>query len=106
MSKVITQADDHTTITVQSGGEIGLHLEENLTTGFQWSFEELSPSMELVHDEYHLAGTPLIPGASGVHEWRFKAAEPGSYQVRMRYSQPWGDESAVDRRFAVDIVAV
>jgi len=105
MSTVLTQDDDHTTITVDSGGEVGLHLEENPTTGFQWSFEELSAPLELVHDEYHLAGTPLVPGAGGVHEWRFKAAEPGSYQLRMRYSQAW-DETAADRRFAVDIVAV
>ena len=86
MSKVITQADDHTTITVESGGEIGLHLEENPTTGFQWSFEVLSSPLELVHDEYHLTGTPLVPGAAGVHEWRFRPNAPGSYQLRMRYS--------------------
>ena len=105
MSTVITLADDHTTISIETGGEFGLHLAENPTTGFQWSFEELSAALELVHDEYHLAGTPLVPGSGGVHEWRFRAAASGSYQLRMRYSQVWEPASAGDRRFAVDIVA-
>lgn len=106
MPTVITQADDQSNITVPVGGVIGLHLGENPSTGFQWSFEQLDSSLEIVEEEFHVAGTPLVPGAAGVHEWRLRAAATGRHTLRMRHSQPWEGDAAVDRRFTVDIIAV
>ncbi|MDJ0952855.1 MAG: protease inhibitor I42 family protein [Acidimicrobiia bacterium] len=104
MATVITQADDQSSITVPSGTVVELHLAENPTTGFQWSFDEIADGLDVVEDRFHMAGTPLVPGAAGVHEWRMRARGAGNYTLRMKYSQPWESETAPDRRFSVDIV--
>ena len=104
-SLIITQNEDGSSVTAATGTLVELHLAENPTTGYQWCFEEVGPGLELVHDEFHHAGTPLVPGAGGVHEWRFRVADRGSHQLRLRLRREWEDESAAIGRFTVDIVA-
>jgi predicted secreted protein len=104
-SVIITQNEDGTRVTAVVGDFAELHLAENPTTGYQWSFDEIGPGLEVVHDEFHLAGTPLVPGAGGVHEWRFRVEESGSHRLRLRLRREWEDDSAAIGRFAVDIVA-
>ena len=88
MSTVITQDDDQSRITVPIGSVVELHLVENPSTGFLWSFDEFGPGLELVADDFHQAGSPLVPGAAGVHEWRLRVIAGGSHEVRMRRGQP------------------
>lgn len=102
---IITQRNAGSKVTGGVDDVVELHLEENPTTGFRWSFEEVGTGLEMFHDEFHLAGTPLVPGAGGVHEWRFRVTEPGSHALGLRLAQEWEDESTATRRFAVDIVA-
>jgi inhibitor of cysteine peptidase len=104
-SIIITQTDDGSSVTAETGGLAELHLAENPTTGYQWSFEDISTGLEVVRDEFHMAGTPLVPGAGGVHEWRLRIAEPGTHALRLRLRREWEDESAAIGRFTVDIVA-
>ena len=102
---IITQNEDGTSVTAAVGGLAELHLAENPTTGYRWAFDEIGPGLGVVHDEFHLAGTPLVPGAGGVHEWRFRVEDPGSHRLRLRLCREWEDDSAAIGRFAVDIVA-
>lgn len=102
---IITQNEDGSSVTAAVGDLVELHLAENPTTGYQWSIDEIGPGLEVVHDAFHLAGTPLVPGAGGVHEWRFRIAAPGSYRLRLRLRREWEDDSAAISRFAVDISA-
>lgn len=104
-SVIITQLEDGSSVAATVGGLAELHLAENPTTGYRWSFDEIGPGLEVVHDEFHLAGTPLVPGAGGVHEWRFRVAEPGSHRLRLRLRREWEDDSAATNRFSVDITA-
>ncbi len=102
---IITQNDDGSRVTCPVGGIVELHLEENPTTGFRWSFEERGPGLAVEYDEFNMAGTPLVPGAGGVHEWKFRVTVPGSHTLRLCLKQEWEEESAANRRFTVDIVA-
>ncbi|MCP3972861.1 MAG: protease inhibitor I42 family protein [bacterium] len=104
-SVTITEANNATQVSLSVGDVAEIHLEENPTTGFRWSIDELSPGLDVIDDKFHIAGTPLVAGASGVHEWRLRVAEPGSHTLRLRLAQEWERESAADRRFTVDIVA-
>lgn len=104
-SVIITEKDNGSNVVGSVDGIAELHLEENPTTGFLWTFEEMSPGLVIVHDEFHMAGTPLVPGAGGVHEWRLRVTEPGDHTLRLRLGQAWEEESAANRRFTVAIVA-
>jgi inhibitor of cysteine peptidase len=103
-SVIITQNEDGSSVTAAVGGLVELHLAENPTTGYQWSLDEIGSGLEVVHDEFHLAGTPLVPGAGGVHEWRFRIAAPGSHRLELRLRREWEDEADAIGRFAVTLV--
>ena len=102
--RTITEGDDGATIAAALGDVIELHLEENPTTGYRWTREDLGPGLSLERDVFHVAGTPLVPGAGGVHEWSFRVTEPGPHPLRMRLWQEWEGDSSVLRHFGVDVV--
>lgn len=101
-TRTLVESDDGTCIPAKVGDVIEIHLAENPTTGYRWAFEEVGSGVRVERDEFHLSGTPLVPGAGGVHEWRLKTETAGHQTVRLRLWRDWEGESGVIRRFAVD----
>jgi len=80
---------------VEIGDKIRVKLCSNPTTGFQWDYEATVESVlkEEDHDFEEPKGD--VPGAAGVEIWTFEAAEQGTTELRLVYSQPWeGGEKA------------
>lgn len=88
-------------MTVRSGDEIGVQLDENPTTGYRWTaVGELTGALRLTRTEFlpvHAAGV----GAGGRREFVFHASEPGRMTLDLVLCRPWEGISSPLARFAV-----
>ena len=74
---------------VEIGDKIRVKLCSNPTTGFQWEYE--TTVKNVLKEEDHDFEEPKedVPGAAGIEVWTFEAAEKGTTEVRLVYSQSW-----------------
>lgn len=80
---------------VIKGDNFIVRLDENPTTGFEWSIE-VSDGLVVLSDEYIPLQDEGLVGAGNVHVWEIQAVETGTQQVNGIYKRPWenvtGDE--------------
>lgn len=80
---------------VIKGDNFIVRLDENPTTGFEWSIE-VSDGLVVLSDEYIPPQDEGLVGAGNVHVWEIRAVETGTQQVNGIYKRPWenvtGDE--------------
>ena len=90
----IDQADSCQTIQVKNGEIFDLRLQENPSTGFQWSVSpEQTEIIKLTHSVYE-GDQPQLPGRGGHHLFRFLALKPGKTELHLRLVRPWEGESS------------
>ena len=74
---------------VEIGDKITVKLCSNPTTGFKWDYEMTVEDVLKEEDyDFEEPGGDVV-GAAGVEVWTFEAAEKGTTEVQMEYSQPW-----------------
>jgi inhibitor of cysteine peptidase len=83
------------------GAVFDVRLQETPTTGFSWSVEA-AHGLELLEDSFETGG-PAI-GAAGVRVLRFRAARPGSLELRIKHWREWEGEASVTDRFDARII--
>ncbi len=80
---------------VIKGDNFIVRLDENPTTGFEWSIE-VSDGLVVLSDEYIPPQDEGLVGAGNVHVWEIQAVETGTQQVNGIYKRSWenitGDE--------------
>lgn len=94
---VVLSADAPTTVTV--GSEFCIVLEENLSTGYQWSYtiEPAGLAEETAKESFDTA-TKLMIGAPVNTVWKFRAVGEGEATLTFLYYRPWEKpETAVKR---------
>src|SRR5262245_8889753 len=96
----ITAKDVDRPITVAAGEEISLTLDENRTTGFQWTVESVEGEVTLVSCEFESPAGGRA-GTAGRRAILLRAQGPGSAELRLRYRRPWetGSETARQSTF-------
>jgi inhibitor of cysteine peptidase len=97
---IISEQDSGRTIRMNRGGEISVHLKENPSTGYQWSVES-AEGMEQLGEQFE---TNAAIGGTGVHTFRFRMAQAGSHQLRIKHWRIWEGESSVIAHFAATII--
>ncbi len=79
----------------KTGDNFTIRLDENPTTGFEWSIE-ISDGLVVLSDEYIPPQDEGLVGAGNVHVWEIQAVETGTQQVNGIYKRSWenitGDE--------------
>ena len=80
------------------GEELTIRLPENRTAGFQWQLAAAENSICRLIDETFAAGSPG-PGSTGMHSWRFQAAQAGQCSIELAYRRPWEEDAG--RQFSV-----
>lgn len=91
----LTEKDAGRTVELAPGETVAVQLQENPTTGYRWTVEETA-GLQLAGDD--LASRGGI-GAAATHTFRFRAAAPGSFEVRLRNWRAWEGEGSVRDRF-------
>lgn len=77
--------------SVDSGDDIEINLEEDITSGFQWTAEyDRSLVCEVKLDHKGPRRNPLgLGGTPGHAEIEIEPFRPGEYTIRLVYSRPW-----------------
>ncbi len=96
---------------MKSGEEFQVILEENITTGYSWSYvisdesgiEAIEEKM-LEEDIEEDIEEEEVLGAGGNKLWTFKALKNGSYQIEFTYRQSWVDPSPEDTKVIYKII--
>jgi predicted secreted protein len=73
---------------VEVGDKIRLELCSNPSTGLQWNYKTTMENVVREEDHDYEPPEGDVPGAAGVEFWTFEAAEKGTTEVQMEYSQP------------------
>ena len=100
-AKVFTEDNNGTTVELATGDTFQVKLNENPTTGYQWTLETTS-GLEIMSDNYSSSTSGLV-GAGGIHEWDIKATASGTQQVSALYSRSWENLTGSEQRFALTV---
>ena len=99
----VTKEEAVREITLKVGNILLIELPGKSGTGYSWVVEEtFAPYLKLMDQttrqlkEGRLGG-PVRVGGPVMQVWRFKAAQPGTCEIKMAYYRPWeGGGKAVD----------
>jgi len=93
----VTKAQGDREIALKVGDTLQIELPSRGGTGYSWSVEANgAPYLKLLSQSTRAAQEPR-PGSPVMQVWRFKAAQPGTCEIKMAYYRPWeGVGKAVD----------
>lgn len=102
----VINANNGDTVSVSKGDAVLVALDENPTTGYQWT-AGVSGTAEIATDSFippH-SDTPLV-GAGGVHKWlvTFTGAPSGTFDAA--YARPWEETVADGTSFTVTFAGI
>ena len=100
-ANVFTEDNNGSTVELVTGDTFQIKLNENPTTGYQWSLGTTG-GLEIVSDNYLPPATGLV-GAGGIHEWNIKATASGTQQVTGVYSRSWENLTGSEQRFILTV---
>lgn len=87
--------------TEVDGKILRISLEENLTTGYSWSYEASDGALlELIGDAFITSTTESeIIGKGGMHIFEFQGSKAGETTLTFNYFRSWeGTETSIDTR--------
>jgi len=102
-SVVLTELDAGKTIEARVGDRIDLHLRENASTGYRWSFEDPDETILQVSEGTVAASTEAL-GSVGDVRWILQARAPGTAPVKLRLWRRWEGDRSVQKRFAATLI--
>lgn len=100
--KVIDVTHNNTEVQLATGEAFEVRLPENAGTGYQWSVADHNHAVELLDDAVIAPGT-MVPGAQGLHRFRFAARGSGSHRLVLELRRSWEQRSEPEERFEVSI---
>ena len=104
-ANVFTEDNNGTTVELVTGDTFQIKLNENPTTGYQWTLETTS-GLEIMSDNF-LPPAPGLIGAGGIHEWDIKTTASGTQQVTGVYtgvhSHSWENMTGSEQRFVLTV---
>ena len=100
-ANVFTEDNNGSTVQLATGDTFQVKLNENPTTGYQWTLET-TDGLEIMNDNFLPPATGLV-GAGGIHEWDIKATASGTQQVTGVYSRSWETLTDSEQRFVLTV---
>jgi len=102
--KVLHTTDRGSELSLTDGDTFEVRLPENASTGYQWSVAGLPDSVELLDDDV-VGHTPVLPGAEGLHRFRFVVRGTPSGRVALELRRSWEQTGEPEDRFELHIAA-
>jgi len=93
----ITQKDHGKVFNLSVGEVLSIQLEENPTTGYQWSLDSLSNELfEIIKDEYY-QNMNAMTGGGGVRKIQLKLKRRGEDIIHLTLRRVWEIENLINR---------
>jgi inhibitor of cysteine peptidase len=91
-------------INVNINESLKISLEENLSTGYSWSYTiSEENAINLISEESFSSYTPGMAGVPSQKVWTFEALKPGKYTLLYTYSRSWETDIPPIETVKVDI---
>jgi inhibitor of cysteine peptidase len=102
-ARLVTEADNGTTVELGLGERLTVRLESNPTTGFSWQLE-VEPNGAFLRSAGHEYVPPDdgLVGQGGIELWTFEGVAPGTTRIALVYLRPF-DPSDVGANFEVEV---
>jgi inhibitor of cysteine peptidase len=97
----LTRADDGRTVDLRPGDVVVIHLEENPTTGYQWTVQPGGHQVMALESSDYVRSPGAGVGGGGERVLTFKAVEAGTEAVGLQLSRGWQSQNAIPETFAV-----
>jgi inhibitor of cysteine peptidase len=97
---VVDERQSGSSIDIPRGEVLAIRLKENAGSGYRWSLE--SADGLALEESVHVAAS-AVPGAGGIHEFRFRAAAPGTHQLQLKHWRDWQGEGSVISRYLINV---
>lgn len=103
---VFSQQDNGALVEVTLGSKVTVELEENPTTGYQWTIDSVDEVFLVQEGDAFLVGEQMGLGAAGVRRLFFRAKGAGTTSLNLIYKRPWqsDDEAIANFKLAVRIL--
>ena len=98
---LLNERDRDRTVEVPIGVVLDVRLQENPTTGYSWTVEAAN-GLEQLENSFETGGAAI--GAARVRVLRFRAAHPGSLELRLKHWRQWEGEASVTDRFGARFI--
>jgi predicted secreted protein len=104
----LTLEDHNTQRQIRVGDELLVELPALPGAGFRWTEEAVSTGI-LQHQSTTYAPqiefqTSAAIGAATLQRFAYRAATPGTVELKFRYWRSWQGEGSIEKRFQVTIV--
>lgn len=89
---------EDTNITVSKGDKFNIQLDENPTTGYEWTVSVSDENVVKMTDDQYTAQTTdaNVVGSGGTHSYMFEATGKGTAQITFVYERSFEENSAVE----------
>jgi predicted secreted protein len=93
--------------TVTAGGEFAVVLEENVSTGYRWTYTAAPADLatETGRESFGPPAQPMV-GAPVVTVWKFTAKAEGQVTLTYLYYRPWEKPETAVKRMAYSVKIV
>lgn len=99
----LTEVNNGQTVKLGVGDRLTIQLQENPSTGYQWTLEDNTDSvLPLRSSEYYLAPTGRV-GSGGQHIFILQGAQVGTAQPRFKHWRSWEGDASILDRFTVTV---
>ena len=109
-SHVLTLEDNNTQHQIRVGDELLVKLPALPGAGFRWT-EEAAGASILQHQSTtyapqtgHQASAAI--GAATLQRFTYRAATPGTVELKFRYWRSWQGEGSIEKRFRTVIIVI
>ena len=86
--RVLTEAENGTTVDIAIGSRLTIRLRENPTTGYRWSLTGEAPGLALQSDDFRAPKGAGV-GGGGMREFVFTADRAGEVSIEAILSRSW-----------------
>ena len=100
-ANIFTEDNNGSTVELTTGDTLQFKLNENPTTGHQWSLETTG-GLEIITDNYLPSASRLV-GAGGIHEWDIKTTASGKQHVIGVYSRSGENLTGSEQGFLLSV---
>jgi inhibitor of cysteine peptidase len=100
---VFSEKDNGALVEVTLGSKVTVELDENPTTGYQWTIDSVDEVFLVPEGDAFLVGEQMGLGAGGVRRLFFRAKGAGSSSLSLTYKRPWQSDAEVIGTFKLAV---
>ena len=98
-----SEKDNGALVQVPRGSKVTIELEENPTTGYQWTIDNIDDVFLVPEGDAFLTGNQMGLGAGGVRRFFFRAKGTGCTSLSLIHKRAWQPDAEATGSFKLAV---